>query len=105
MAPGAGTSLHPHPGRHARPWAWHPRVDSRGAAANAEERPHRASAPPRAIFGANSWMPGPSRADASLSAGDLELDVDVVARGVGIRTDLLVGFAGQRLERGLRQAL
>src|ERR1051326_8986738 len=25
-APGAEGSLYPHPARHARPWAWHPRV-------------------------------------------------------------------------------
>src|SRR5262249_39668092 len=49
------------PARHARPWAWHPRVDSREAAENAEERPNlRVSASPREILAANSWMPGPS---------------------------------------------
>src|SRR5689334_18869369 len=74
-------------GRHARPWAWHPRVGSRGAAENAEERPHlRVSASPRAIFGANSWMPGPGpgpspgmtverlRAPGGWSAGAASLD-------------------------------
>src|SRR5258706_4058396 len=55
---GAEAPLHPHPSRHARPWAWHPRVCMRRRA----DRRRRESDPVSLDepFLRNSWMPGPS---------------------------------------------
>src|SRR5258706_9089333 len=40
----------PRPGRHARPWAWHPRVWARGGAETRRRECLRASASPRKHF-------------------------------------------------------
>jgi hypothetical protein len=42
--------------------------------------------------------------EISLGALDLKLHIDIAARGVRIRADLLVGFFGERLQLRLRQS-
>src|SRR5689334_18022781 len=45
-----------------------------------------------------------ARRRRALGPGDVQLDGNVVARGVRVRADLLVRLAGERRELGLRQA-
>src|SRR6185436_10751316 len=67
---GAQASFHPHPTRHARPWAWHPRVDH--AEPRRTRRRELLSASPRAILGklvdarAKPWHDGGEVARAGL---------------------------------------
>jgi hypothetical protein len=49
------------------------------------------------ILAASLFTRAPAAESNSSAAGHRELNVDVVARGVGVRADLLVRFPGERL--------